>query len=69
MRNLSVLLLVLAGCAAAKEDAAYSAGFEDCFQKATTCEAYLACWQDNQRAHHQAVTGSCKGGSDAGTDR
>jgi len=61
MRRLSVcVLLALVCCAGATEDAKYAVGFEACFQTAKTCDEYLKCWQDNQRAHHQKVTGSCK---------
>jgi hypothetical protein len=74
MRSL-LLSALLVGCAAAKTDAEYAAGFESCYQDAGTCEDYLKCWQDNQRAAHRPVTGSCRGmitttgGSDAGADR
>lgn len=73
LRNLSLLLLL--GCSSVKAEGAYAAKFEECYQVSGTCEEYLKCWQDNQRANHRPVTGSCKGiitttgGSDAGADR
>lgn len=63
-----LLLLLLSACAAAP-DAKYTAEYERCYQVSGTCEEYLVCWQNNQRAHNRPVTGSCKGGSDAGADR
>ena len=59
MRSL-LLSVVLVGCAAAP-DAKYTAEFERCYQVSGTCEEYLKCWQDNQRANHRPVTGSCRG--------
>lgn len=54
------LAILVGSCAAGQADAKYAAGFEACFQTAKTCEEYLKCWQDNQRANNQPVTGSCK---------
>lgn len=69
MLKISVLLgAAIAISCAAKPDAEYAAGFENCYQVTSTCKEYLACWQKNQRDHHRPVTGSCKGGSDAGSD-
>jgi len=65
--RLLLLSAMLISCVA-KAPAEYAAGFEACYQTAGTCEEYLKCWQDNQRANHRPVTGSCKGGSDAGSD-
>jgi hypothetical protein len=64
-----VALGALVSCGALKTEATYAEGFERCYVDSGTCEEYLRCWQDNQRAHQRPVTGSCRGGSDAGADR